>query len=120
MADDVITVTGVVGFGYHGVLPDERVSGQSFITDADLYLDLSAAAAHDDLTATVDYSVVAAEILAVVEGEPCQLIETVAQRITARLLTLEHVTKVRVTVHKPDAPVGVPFADVSVSMVRQR
>jgi dihydroneopterin aldolase len=113
-------LVGVEGFGYHGVLPAERRDGQRCLVDVDLHLDLAAAAADDDLLATVDYSQVAAEIMAVVEGEPCQLIETVAGRIAQALLRFEQVTSVRVTVHKPQAPIGVPFRDVSVSLVRAR
>lgn len=120
VTSDVISLVGVEGFGYHGVLPAERRDGQRFLVDVDLHLDLAAAAADDDLLATVDYSQVAAEIMAVVEGEPCQLIETVAGRIAQALLRFEQVTSVRVTVHKPQAPIGVPFRDVSVSLVRAR
>lgn len=119
MNDDVITLRGVEAFGYHGVLPEEREHGQPFVTDVELHLDASVAAQSDDLGATVDYSAVAADVVAVVQGEPCQLIETVAERIARRVLSYQPVTSVRVTVHKPQAPVGVAFGDVSVTVVRQ-
>ncbi|MFL6069809.1 MAG: dihydroneopterin aldolase [Actinomycetes bacterium] len=118
MNDDVITLRGIEAFGYHGVLPEEREHGQPFITDVELHLDASAAAQQDDLALTVDYSAVAADVLAIVEGEPRQLIETVAERIAGKVLTYRPVRSVRVTVHKPQAPVGVAFADVSVTVVR--
>jgi dihydroneopterin aldolase len=120
MNDDVITLTAVEGWGHHGVLPEERRDGQRFITDVELHLDTARAVENDDLNATVDYSTVAAEVVSVVEGEPCQLIETVAERIAQRLLGSQSITWVRVTVHKPEAPVGVTFGDVSVTVVRGR
>jgi dihydroneopterin aldolase len=120
MNDDIITLRGVSGFGYHGVLPEEREEGQPFVTDVELRLDTSVAAATDDLQATVDYSLVASDIIAVVEGDSCQLIETVAEHIAQRLLLHDPVTMVRVTVHKPQAPIGVVFDDVSVTVVRTR
>ena len=121
MSADLISLVGVRGYGHHGVLPEEREKGQPFITDVELRLDLAPAAAGDDISATVDYSVVAEAILAVVEGDACQLIETVAERIAQQILT-EHsaIQSVRVTVHKPQAPVGVAFDDVSVTVERSR
>ena len=120
MSSDVISIVGVEGHGYHGVLPEEREQGQRFIVDLEVHLDLAPAASHDDLSMTVDYSLLARETLDVVEGEPHQLIETVADRIVQRALAHPAVASVRVTVHKPEAPVGVRFGDVSVSMVRTR
>jgi dihydroneopterin aldolase len=118
--DDMIVLSGLEAFGYHGVLPDERRLGQPFITDVELHLDVAKAAASDDLSATVDYSNVAAGVMSIVQGEPCQLIETVAERIAQQVLSHEPVMWVRVTVHKPEAPIGVPFSDVSVTVVRAR
>lgn len=120
MNDDVISLKGVRAFGYHGVLPEEREHGQTFVTDVDVWLDSRRAAADDDLGATVDYSAVARDVVAVIEGEPCQLIETVADRIAQRVLTYRPVRSVRVTVHKPEAPIEATFGDVSVSLVRTR
>lgn len=120
MSSDVISIVGIEGFGYHGVLAEERERGQRFIVDLDVHLDLSKAAADDDLTMTVDYAVLAREALNVIEGEPHQLIETVADRVAQRALAHDGVESVRVTVHKPEAPVGVRFGDVSVTMVRPR
>ena len=120
MSEDVIRVTGIKAFGYHGVLREERSEGQQFTADVEIVVDVSEAAASDDLSMTVDYSAVAHEAVAVLEGEPRQLIETVAEEIARRVLSHRTVRSTRVTVHKPDAPVGVPFTDVSVTVVRQR
>lgn len=116
--DDLITVRGIRGYGHHGVLPEERETGQLFIVDVELRTDVQPAAESDALTDTVDYSAVARAALDVVEGDPCDLIETVAVRIAEAVLALAPV--VQVTVHKPQAPLGVPFEDVSVTVVRHR
>jgi dihydroneopterin aldolase len=117
---DVITITGVRAFGHHGVLEKERRGGQTFVVDVAIHLDLSRSASTDLLDDTVDYSSVAAGVVTEVEGPPCQLIETLAARIARRVLEDRRVERVEVTVHKPQAPVGVPFGDVSVTLVRSR
>jgi len=117
---DRINLTGLRGHGYHGVLPAEREQGQEFIVDAVLWLDTSQAAATDDLSRTVDYSGLAGQLAGIVAGEPVALIETLAQRLATACLADERVLHAEVTVHKPDAPVGVPVTDVSVSIRRSR
>ncbi len=117
---DRIAVTGITAFGYHGVLDTEKRDGQTFVVDVALGVDTRDAAATDDLARTVDYSAVAAQVVALVEGEPADLIETLAQRIADAALAFPRVAVVEVTVHKPEAPVGVPFDDVIVTIVRRR
>lgn len=116
---DHIGLHGIRGWGYHGVLGHERERGQEFIVDVDLQIDTRAAAAGDDLQATVDYGRVAADVLAVVTGEPCALIETLAARVADRCLARPRVEAVTVTVHKPGAPVPVALDDVTVAITRQ-
>lgn len=117
---DRITLTGVTAYGYHGVLASEKADGQEFSVDLVLEVDLSRAAATDDLTHTVNYAEVAADAVAVLQGPSRDLIETVAGQIADAVLARPLVEAVEVTVHKPHAPVGVPFADVTVSLRRER
>ncbi|MEI3846038.1 MULTISPECIES: dihydroneopterin aldolase [unclassified Microbacterium] len=117
---DEITLTGVRAFGYHGVLPEERRQGQEFVVDATLYLSTAAAAASDDVTDTVHYGDAAERIAAIVAGEPFNLLESVAARIADDLLAYDLVKMVSVTIHKPQAPIPVPFSDVSVTIRRAR
>ena len=117
---DQIVVRGVRAVGHHGVYADEREKGQPFVVDVTLEVDTSAAAASDDVADTVHYGELAARIVAAVEGEPVNLIETLAQRIADVCLAEPRVDAVEVTVHKPEAPVGVPFTDVAVTIVRRR
>jgi dihydroneopterin aldolase len=117
---DRVALRGLAARGHHGVLPREREEGQTFRVDVVLGLDTAPAAATDDLTRTVHYGVVAEEVVAVVRGEPVDLIETLAQRIADRCLAHAAVSEVEVTVHKPEAPITVPFDDVSVTILRRR
>ncbi|MCW2572565.1 MAG: folB [Frankiales bacterium] len=115
---DRITLSGLRVRGFHGVLPEERRDGQDFIVDAVLFLDTRAAAASDALADTVDYGVLAADLAEVVAGEPCDLLETLADRLAAVCLSHPLVFEVQVTVHKPSAPIPLAFSDVSVTVVR--
>ena len=109
---DTIRLTGVQGMGTHGVLDYEHQRAQPFIVDAVLHLDLSRAGSSDDLHDTVDYGRVAKRIVSVIEGEHVDLIERLAALIADAVIA-DHpaVQGVTVTVHKPKAPITVPFAD---------
>ncbi|RIK16572.1 MAG: 2-amino-4-hydroxy-6-hydroxymethyldihydropteridine pyrophosphokinase [Acidobacteria bacterium] len=120
MRGDLIRLTGVRAFGHHGVLDHERCDGQDFVVDVVLSVDLRGAGETDALSRTVNYAEVAADVVDVVSGPPRDLIETVAEEIAARTLARPLVEAVEVTVHKPQAPVGVPFADVEVVVRRRR
>jgi 7,8-dihydroneopterin aldolase/epimerase/oxygenase len=118
---DRISLLGLRSFGRHGVLDHERRDGQEFVVDAVLWLDTRASAAADDLALTVDYGAVAAKLAALVSGEPVALIETLAARLAAACLSADRaVREVEITVHKPHAPVSVPFRDVTVTIRRSR
>jgi FolB domain-containing protein len=117
---DTVAVRGIRARGFHGVLPEERREGQDFVVDVTMGFDTAPAAATDDLARTVDYSAVAADVVAILTGEPVDLVETLAAMIAAQVLTRELVDHVEVSVHKPEAPVGVPFDDVVVTITRTR
>jgi dihydroneopterin aldolase len=117
---DRVELVGLRATGRHGVLAHETALGQPFVVDVTLHLDTGEAAATDDLAATVDYGTLAQEVVAVVTGEPVQLIETLAQRIADVALRPARVQAVDVRVHKPEAPISVPFDDVIVTIRRER
>jgi dihydroneopterin aldolase len=83
---DRIILNGMQFYGYHGVMPAEQELGQPFIVDLELSCDLREAGRKDDLTKTIDYSQVFELTQQIVTGEPCLLIETVAERIAASVL----------------------------------
>lgn len=117
---DLITLTGLTAYGYHGVLPEEKERGQEFSVDLRLEVALDRAAVSDDLRHTVNYAEVAADAVAVITGPAQDLIESVAGQIAQRVLTRPLVEAVEVTLHKPHAPVGLPVDDVMVQLRRQR
>ena len=120
VARDRIRLSGVRGRGFHGVFEHERREGQEFVVDIELALDLGPAGASDDLGDTVNYGEIGTAALARIEGEPHDLIERLAELVADDVLAHPSVDEVTVTVHKPQAPVGVPFGDVTVSVTRRR
>ena len=117
---DRITLTGLRATGFHGVLEHERANGQLFLIDVTVHLSLHEAATSDDLDDTVHYGVLAERVVTAVESDPVDLIETVAERVAEVALGFSRVDAVDVTVHKPNAPITVPFDDVRVSITRTR
>ena len=115
---DEIAVTGIECFGHHGVYDQERREGQRFVVDLVLGLDTAPAARSDDLSKTVDYGTLTMRVKDAVETEPVDLIETLSQRIADLVLTDRRVEWVRVTVHKPDAPIETTFSDVTLTITR--
>lgn len=119
-AADRIALTGVSARGHHGVLAHEKRDGQDFVVDVVLHVDLAPAASSDDLDLTINYAEVAADVVARIEGPSLDLIEALAGQIADDALARRGVRAVEVTVHKPQAPVGVPFGDVAVTLHRRR
>jgi dihydroneopterin aldolase len=120
MSLDRITITGLRVHGNHGAYEVERRAGQDFIVDAVLELDVSAAAASDDVADTVHYAELAEALAGVVAGEPVNLLETLATRLVSVCLEDRRVAAATITVHKPQAPVTVPVTDLSVTVSRAR
>ena len=120
MTGDRIAVRGIRAFGHHGVYAEERATGQPFVVDVLLYLDLRPAAASDDVADTVHYGELAQQVVAAVEGEPVDLLETLAQRLADCCLAYPVVDAVEITVHKPEVDLGVPADDVTVAIRRTR
>ena len=118
---DKIELNGMEFFGYHGCMKEERAIGQRFYVDVAMYLDLAPAGHSDDLAQTVNYADVFAEVRAIVEGEPFTLLEAVAERI-AEVLFEKHklIERLRITIHKPYAPLPGKFTDASATIRRAR
>ena len=113
-----LRLKNLVFWGRHGHLPFEREAGNRFEVDIELRVDVSDAVAADRLEATVDLREAYQIAQHHVEGEPCELIETVAQRIAADLAALSGVQSSTVRVRKifpplPGAIQGVMEAEVT-------
>lgn len=118
---DKIILKGLVFYGYHGTLLEERKLGQRFVVDVTMETDLRTAGTNDDLTATVNYAEALALVKAIVEGPACKLIETVAERIAKRLLAMKRVTAVEVCVKKPQPPLkGAVMEYAGVKIRREK
>ena len=120
MSTDSITLTGLRITAHHGVFDFERENGQEFVIDVTVWLDFRAAASGDDLASTIHYGELAVEVADAVRRDPVDLIETLAERIADVVLAHDAAERVLVTVHKPQAPIEIPFADVSVQIERTR
>lgn len=115
---DRILLTGLRVHAHHGVFAAERRDGQPFEVDLEVALDLAPAGGSDELGRTLNYGELAEEVAAAVGRDPVDLIETVAERVAGVVLAHPVARWVRVTVHKPDAPIAVPFVDVAVVIDR--
>jgi dihydroneopterin aldolase len=118
--NDRIELRGLRAVGRHGVLAEEQERGQDFVVDVALEVDLDAPARSDDLADTVDYGALGAEVVAAVEGTRFDLIEALAGHIAGLAIAKQGALAVTVTVHKPSAPMTVPFDDVAVVLHRTR
>jgi dihydroneopterin aldolase len=119
-APDRVALLGLRGHGRHGWFAHETEQGQTFVVDVVLHLDTRPAAGSDNLADAVDYGSVGRAVVAVVEGDPVRLIETLAQRVADSCLRDPRVEAVEVVVHKPEAPMTVPFDDIEVRIYRSR
>jgi dihydroneopterin aldolase len=117
---DRIELRGLTIHGRHGVFEQERASGQEFVVDITVWIDLADAAASDDLADTYDYAALAEVAVAVVAGPPRNLIETVGAQIAEKVMDDQRVHAVEVVVHKPQAPIPRQFTDVAVVVRRSR
>jgi len=118
---DRIVLAGLAFMARHGVHEHEKATPQRFEVDVELELELGPAGRSDDLTATVDYGAVATFVREVLEGPPVDLIETLAERIAARVLAdFGLVEAVVVRVRKPDVRLAAPLAYASAEIRRTR
>jgi 7,8-dihydroneopterin aldolase/epimerase/oxygenase len=118
---DCIFIRGLALHAYHGVMPHEAKVGQTFTIDLELEIDLSTAARSDKVADTVSYDKVVGCASAAFSGQRFRLIEAAAGRVAnAVLAAFPPVRSVRVTIHKPHAPIAATFDDVGVTVVRSR
>jgi 7,8-dihydroneopterin aldolase/epimerase/oxygenase len=112
---DTIFITGVVIHARHGVMEHETVIGQRFIIDLELSADLSESSQTDRLVDTVSYSSVVTIASAAFKDVNYKLLERAAGAVAdAILAAFARVDAVKVTVHKPHAPIAAIFEDVGV------
>jgi dihydroneopterin aldolase len=118
---DAVFVSGLALHAYHGVMQHEAKIGQTFTLDLELEIDLSEASRSDRIAHTVGYDQVVAVASQAFCSRRYRLVEAAAGAVAKAVLdTFAAVASVRVTVHKPHAPIAATFADVGVSIMRAR
>ena len=118
---DTVFVTGLALHAYHGVMQHEAKVGQTFKLDLVLTIDLTTAARTDKLAHTVGYDQVVDVASQAFRAKRYRLVEAAAGAVAAAVLDrFEQVAAVRVTIHKPHAPIAAAFEDVGVSILHKR
>ncbi|WP_042354657.1 dihydroneopterin aldolase [Bacillus rubiinfantis] len=118
---DKIYVTGMEFYGYHGVFPEEKILGQRFSVDLTASVDLKKAGETDELHYSVHYGELYQLCKDIVEGTSYKLLEAVAEKIAAEVLTqFSLVLEVTVKVIKPDPPIPGHYESVAVEITRSR
>ena len=99
---DQIVLKGMSFYGYHGVNPEERSTGQKFIVDLRVKCSLIKPSESDKVEDTVNYSELFRIVKTVIEGEPHNLLESVAKNISDKILLDYDIYSVSVTIKKPE------------------
>lgn len=107
--------------GRHGALEAERSLGQRFFLDLEITADIGEALATDDVGDTLHYGQVIKAATVAFNARPFNLIEAAAGAVADDLLArFPAILAVRVTVHKPSAPVAAIIDDLSATVERRR
>lgn len=117
---DKIVLPHMEFYGYHGVLKEEKRVGQPFVISVEMMLDLLPAGVSDDLTKTVNYAEAYLEIKKIVEDKNFDLIEALAHNIGMMLLERYEISKVKVVVDKPVAPLPGGSLAARVEIEREK
>lgn len=115
-----ISLEGLELHAFHGVYPHERESGNWFEVDISVEADILPGAAEDDLDKTVNYETLY-EIVKEEMEKPSKLLETVAQKIVARVLDdLPKVNLVDLKIAKINPPIGGKCRKASLVIQKRR
>jgi dihydroneopterin aldolase len=114
-----IELLGIILHGYHGVLEEERTSGQRFLVDVELDLEDERAAASDSIEDAVDYREIVARVRAISDERAYRLLEAFSAAVADALVAEWPVTAARVRVRKPDVLLDPPVAYAAVAVERR-
>lgn len=115
----VIEIYGLEVFGFHGVLPEERETGQPFLFDVTLVVH-DAGVRSDHLSDTVDYTLVADCVREIATERRFNLIEALAAAAADELVRRFDVSRARVRVRKPEVKLGLPVEFTAATVERSR
>lgn len=117
---DEIRIDNLEVYAYHGVFPEENKKGQHFYLNAVLYTDTRKAGKTDELTDSTHYGLVCEEMTKVMTEHTWKLIESAAEHVAEHvLLKYPLIRAIDLEVKKPEAPIPLPFASVSVKIHRE-
>ena len=119
MSDVLIELFGLEVFGYHGVLAEEKTTGQPFVFDLELVAH-DAGVRSDKLGDTIDYTEVVDAVRAICDGRRFNLIEALAAAVADELLERFDVSRVRVRVRKPEVQLTHPVEYTAATIERSR
>ena len=119
--NDTIFIRGILVHARHGVMAHESEVGQRFVIDLELTTDLGEASRTDRLSDTVSYSAIVETATAAFADRNYRLLERAAGAVASAILAnFIRISVVKVTVHKPHAPIAAIFEDVGVTLTRSR
>lgn len=118
---DKILVRNLKIFAYHGVNPEEKEDGQNFVLDIDAYVDISVPCLTDKVEDTVSYAKIIKETVRIFTCCKDDLLERAAQRVADGLFeSFDKISKLRILLKKPEAPIKADFEYVAVEIFRER
>jgi dihydroneopterin aldolase len=118
MKQDIVFIEGLKVDTVIGVYEWEKTIQQTLQFDIEMRTDTRAAAQIDDLSKTVDYAVVAEEVIQLTKNNQSELIETVAERVAQLILTEHPVESVKIKLRKLGAVASTK--SVGVMIERQK
>ncbi len=116
----LIQIKGISAFGFHGVFDHEKINGQEFIVDVELSYNASQALKTDNVNDAVDYGAVVILVKKIIENTRRDLIEVLADDVANKVLEINLVDSVKITLHKPFAPVEVKVSDIAVIVEKKK
>lgn len=118
---DKIIMKDLYFYGYHGVMEEEKILGQPFTVNIEMFVPLNKAGVTDCINETVHYGHVYEDIKALVENKRFQLIEALAEAIAEKILdSYSKVKEISVEIQKPKAPINGIFSYMAVQIHRKR
>ena len=118
---DKIIIDNLKIFAFHGVNAEEKQLGQDFVIDLEVSADISAACDTDDINSTVNYASLVKCIRRTLTEDKYNLIEKAAQQISCAVFAeFPSISRLKLTLKKPDAPIKADFGFVAVQLERSR
>ena len=118
MMRDKIIIKDIKIFAYHGVLKEEKVLGQNFIINLEMYTSLKKAGKSDSIDDTVNYAEIYEKVEKIAKSKSYDLIEALAEDISIMVLEYEMINNVKVEVQKPSVAINGNLAYSAVEIYR--